>query len=141
MAGDSPVIAGAAPFMAFEPLITDLIMFGGDADTNACFAGALVGAYLGYANLPLNWRNGLRHGSWLMGKAEGLCQMLGVADGAYVGSADKETARDGGRGEMPSEADMERKVMVLQAWMVEQEQEAKKRANKLEGNKWFKWKN
>jgi hypothetical protein len=127
--------------LAFEPLITDLIMLGGDADTNACFAGALVGAYLGYANLPLNWCNGLRHGSWLMGKAEGLCQMLGVADGEYVGSADKETARDGGRSEMPSEADMERKVMVLQAWMAEQEQEAKKRASKLEDNKWFKWKN
>jgi ADP-ribosylglycohydrolase len=127
--------------LAFEPLITDLIMLGGDADTNACFAGALVGAYLGYANLPLNWCNGLRHGSWLMGKAEGLCQMLGVADGEYVGSADKETARDGGRGEMPSEADMERKVMVLQAWMAEQEQEAKKRASKLGDNKWFKWKN
>ena len=126
--------------LAFEPLITDLIMLGGDADTNACFAGALVGAYLGYANLPLNWRNGLRHCSWLMGKAEGLCQMLGVADGEYVGSADKETARDGGRGEMPSEADMEGKVMVLQAWMAEQEQEAKKTASKLEDNKWFKWK-
>jgi hypothetical protein len=42
-----------------------------------------------------------------MGKAEGLRQMLGVAD--------KETARDGRRGEVPSEADMERKVLVLQA--------------------------
>ncbi|OAQ69537.1 ADP-ribosylglycohydrolase [Purpureocillium lilacinum] len=126
---------------AFEPLITDLIMLGGDADTNACFAGALLGAYLGYVNLPVNWREGLRHGAWLMGKAEGLCRMLGVADGEYVGSADKETARDGGRGGMPSEADMERKVMVLQAWMAEQEQEAKRRASKAEDKKWFKWKN
>ncbi|KAF7627381.1 putative ADP-ribosylglycohydrolase [Aspergillus flavus] len=125
--------------LAFEPLITDLIMRGGDADTNACFAGALLGAYLGYANLPLNWRNGLRHGEWLLGKAEGLSQMLGVADGEYVGSADRETARDGGRGGMPSEADMERKVMVLQAWMAEQEQEAKRRASKLEDKGWFKW--
>ncbi|KAL3961478.1 hypothetical protein ACCO45_003001 [Purpureocillium lilacinum] len=66
---------------AFKPLITDLIMLGGDADTNACFAGALLGAYLGYVNLPVNWREGLRHGAWLMGKAEGLCRMLGVADG------------------------------------------------------------
>ncbi|UNI19273.1 hypothetical protein JDV02_005467 [Purpureocillium takamizusanense] len=124
----------------FEPLITDLIMLGGDADTNACFAGALLGAYLGYANLPAHWREGLRHGAWLMGKAEGLCQMLGVADGGYVGSADKETARDGGRGGMPSEADMERKVMVLQAWMAEQEQEAKRRVTKTEDKKWYKWK-
>ncbi|KAJ6445459.1 RING finger domain-containingprotein [Purpureocillium lavendulum] len=126
--------------LAFEPLITDLIMLGGDADTNACFAGALLGAHLGYANLPLNWRSGLRHGAWLMDKAEGLCQMLGVADGVYVGSADKDTARDAGRGGMPSEADMERKVMVLQAWMAEQEQEAKRRASKVEEKKWFKWK-
>ncbi|OGM48075.1 ADP-ribosylglycohydrolase [Aspergillus bombycis] len=125
--------------LAFEPLITDLIMLGGDADTNACFAGALLGAYLGYANLPLNWRHGLRHGPWLLSKAEGLSQILGVADGEYVGSADQETARDGGRGGMPSEADMERKVMVLQAWMAEQEQEAKRRATKLEDKHWFKW--
>jgi hypothetical protein len=65
-----------------------------------------------------------------MGKAEGLRQMLGVADDEYVGSADKETARDGGRGEVPSEADMEEKG-----------QEANKRASKLEDNKWFKLEN
>ncbi|KAJ2983301.1 hypothetical protein NQ176_g786 [Zarea fungicola] len=126
--------------LAFEPLITDLIMLGGDADTNACFAGALLGAYLGYANLPANWRNGLRNRSWLMAKAEGLSQMLGVADGDYLGSEDKETAQDSGRGGMPSEADMERKVMVLQAWMAEQEQAAKSRANKLDDKSWLRWK-
>lgn len=126
--------------LAFEPLITDLVMRGGDADTNACFAGALLGAYLGYANLPANWRDGLRNRSWLMGKAEGLSQMLGVADGDYAGSADKETARDSGRGGMPSEAAMERRVMVLQAWMVEQEQEAKKRTSKRDDKSWLSWK-
>jgi ADP-ribosylglycohydrolase len=36
----------------FEELIVNLIMEGGDADTNAAVAGALLGAYLGYANLP-----------------------------------------------------------------------------------------
>lgn len=39
------------PRSIFEPLITstDLIMLGGDADTKACFAGALVGGVSGLA--------------------------------------------------------------------------------------------
>ena len=44
----------------FETLVTPLVMEGGDADTNACFAGALLGAYLGYKVLPPHWRDGLR---------------------------------------------------------------------------------
>ena len=42
----------------FEPLITDLIMPRGDADTNACFASALVGSYLGFTALPPYCRDG-----------------------------------------------------------------------------------
>jgi hypothetical protein len=45
----------------FEELIVDLIMEGGDADTNAAVAGALLGAYLGYANLPSHWTLSLEH--------------------------------------------------------------------------------
>ncbi|POR33670.1 Uncharacterized protein TPAR_06129 [Tolypocladium paradoxum] len=126
----------------FEALMTDLVMRGGDADTNACFAGALVGAYLGYKALPAHWRDGLQHGAWLMRKAEGLCQLLGVVDGDYRGSADAETAPDGGRG-VPTEADMERKVMLLQAWMAKEEQEWKRREEAEEKRKkggWLKWK-
>lgn len=84
----------------FEPLITDLIMKGGDADTNACFAGALLGAYVGYTALPAHWRDGLGHGEWLVGKSEGLCRLLGVAEGTYTPGEDQETAEDGGRGEV-----------------------------------------
>ncbi|KAK2608490.1 hypothetical protein QQS21_002952 [Conoideocrella luteorostrata] len=109
----------------FEPLITDLIMWGGDADTNACFAGALVGSYLGYKSLPPHWRDGLRHGQWLMHKAEGLCQLLGVSDGPYTGSEDKDTAPDGGRG-IPTDSQMEEMAMKLQADMVRREQERTK---------------
>ncbi|KAJ0135776.1 Thiol protease [Fusarium oxysporum f. sp. albedinis] len=46
-------------------------MEGGDADTNACFAGALIGALLGYKVLPPHWRDGFRYGTWLMEKTEG----------------------------------------------------------------------
>ncbi|KAL1835892.1 hypothetical protein VTJ49DRAFT_5913 [Mycothermus thermophilus] len=59
----------------FEELITDLVMRGGDADTNACFAGALLGGYLGYGTLPDHWKHGLKHEGWLLSKAEALCQM------------------------------------------------------------------
>ncbi|KND89444.1 hypothetical protein TOPH_05790 [Tolypocladium ophioglossoides CBS 100239] len=127
----------------FEPLITDLIMRGGDADTNACFAGALVGAYVGYKALPAHWRDGLQHGAWLARKASGLCQLLGVVDGDYRGSRDAETAPDGGRG-VPTEADMERKVMLLQAWMAAEEQEWKRseaeaQAARRKTRAWFRW--
>lgn len=102
----------------FEPLITDLIMLGGDADTNACFAGALVGAYLGFKALPPHWRDGLRHGEWLMAKAEGLCMMLDVVHGTYSGAQDTDTAPDGGRGFL-TDAQMEEKVMRHMAGMVQ----------------------
>jgi hypothetical protein len=72
-------------------------MEGGDADTNACFAGALLGALLGYKALPGHWKHGLTHGKWLMGKAEGLSALLGARDGAYKGSADRENSPDAGR--------------------------------------------
>lgn len=87
----------------YEKLITELVMCGGDADTNACFAGALLGAVLGYKALPGHWRDGLRHGSWLLAKAEGLCQVVGVTSGEYKGSEDKDTAPDGGRGFLSAE--------------------------------------
>jgi ADP-ribosylglycohydrolase len=36
----------------FEDLMVDLMMEGGDADTNGAAAGTLLDAYLGYAKLP-----------------------------------------------------------------------------------------
>ncbi|TQV98819.1 hypothetical protein V2A60_007484 [Cordyceps javanica] len=102
----------------FECLITDLIMLGGDADTNACFAGALVGAYLGFKALPPHWRNGLKHGEWLMAKAEGLCMTLKVVHGTYNGAQDTDTAPDGGRGIL-TDAQMEEKVMRHMAGMAQ----------------------
>ncbi|EWZ28658.1 hypothetical protein FOZG_17663 [Fusarium oxysporum Fo47] len=79
----------------FEKPITDLAIEGDDTDTNACFAYALLGALLCYKVLPPRWRNSLRHGTWLMEKSGGLCDVLGVAKGSYSGSRDKDAAEDG----------------------------------------------
>lgn len=110
-AGDSTLAAKAA---LFEPLVTDLVMAAGDADTNACVAGAVLGAYVGYAALPAHWRDGLRHGAWLARKGEGLCRVLGVVEAKY--QREEDTAVDGGRG-LVSADDMERRWMELQARM------------------------
>ncbi|KAK4184415.1 ADP-ribosylglycohydrolase [Podospora australis] len=107
----------------FEQLITDLIMRGGDADTNASFAGALLGGYLGYTALPDHWKHGLLHGKWLMSKAESLCVVLGLKDGQYDGHEDKDTDLHGGRGEI-SQEEMERRFMVLQAETIQTMQNA-----------------
>ena len=108
--------AQASAETLFDPLITDLIMRGGDADTNACFAGALIGTYVGYKALPPHWRDGLRHGPWLLHKAEGLSQLLGVTEGTYRGSEDAENAIDGGRG-FPTDEEMDARVARLKAEM------------------------
>ena len=82
----------------FEQLITDLTMEAGDADTNACPAGAVLGAYLGYAAIPVHWRNGLKYGDFLKQKTDGLCQILGISEGDYDGTRDPHTAMGGENG-------------------------------------------
>lgn len=95
----------------FETLITDLIMHGGDADTNACFAGSLLGSYLGFKTLPPHWRDGLTHGEWLLRKSEALCSLLGTVSGAVNEKTD--TARDGGRGFL-TDGEIEDRARLLQ---------------------------
>ncbi|AEO67622.1 uncharacterized protein THITE_2116497, partial [Thermothielavioides terrestris NRRL 8126] len=111
----------------FEELITDLVMRGGDADTNACFAGALLGGYLGYCALPDHWKHGLKHEAWLLGKAEALCQVLGLKDGEYNGKDDKDTEVHGGKPELSKE-EMEVRWMLLQQAMVKKMEDAAKAA-------------
>jgi ADP-ribosylglycohydrolase len=82
----------------FEQLVTDLVMEAGDADTNACSAAAVLGAYLGYQGVPQYWRDGLKYGDFLKHKTEGLCQTLGISVGDYDGTTDVQTFRDGGNG-------------------------------------------
>jgi ADP-ribosylglycohydrolase len=48
-----------------ESILNDLIMEGGDADSNACVAGALLGCVYGYDSLPKEWLEYLPHRQWL----------------------------------------------------------------------------
>ncbi|KAK3290195.1 ADP-ribosylglycohydrolase-domain-containing protein [Chaetomium fimeti] len=125
----------------FEQLITDLIMRGGDADTNACFAGALLGAYLGYSALPDHWKHGLKNGEWLLGKAVVLCQVLGVKDGFYAGTEDKDSHPLGGKPAI-SQQEMEGRWMVLQQATMRKMEDAAKTPSKPSGSNWssFLWK-
>ncbi|KAH7351376.1 ADP-ribosylglycohydrolase-domain-containing protein [Pyrenochaeta sp. MPI-SDFR-AT-0127] len=80
----------------FENLVVDLIMEGGDADTNGAAAAALLGAYLGYAKLPSHWTLGLAHKEWLIQKTGRLAIASGVAKGFL--QPEKDEASDGGVG-------------------------------------------
>ncbi|XP_056005531.1 ADP-ribosyl-[dinitrogen reductase] glycohydrolase-like isoform X2 [Ostrea edulis] len=49
----------------FRKAITKIVMEGGDADTNACVAGALLACKLGLEAIPSSWRDTLLHKEWL----------------------------------------------------------------------------
>lgn len=65
----------------FAELIDTLIKEGGAAQANAAFAGALLGAYLGYDAIPEALRKGLSHKNFLMRKCKLLCTFVGVIKG------------------------------------------------------------
>ena len=52
-------------YKGFEYLINEITFKGGDADTNCAVSGAVLGAYLGYQQLPKKWINELIHKEWL----------------------------------------------------------------------------
>jgi len=69
----------------YERLITQLTMAGGDADTNCAVAGPLIGAWIGLSSLPDHWVRELKHGSWLLAKADTAGSLLGlVPKGSYT---------------------------------------------------------
>ncbi len=49
----------------YSIIIKSIIAAGGDADTNAAIAGAVLGAYFGYSKLPADWINATPHKDWL----------------------------------------------------------------------------
>jgi ADP-ribosylglycohydrolase len=55
-----------SPTALFQRTLTSLVMEGGDADTNAAIAGALLGAAIGYSQLPGEWLDALPHHDWLL---------------------------------------------------------------------------
>jgi hypothetical protein len=92
----------------FESLITNLIMEGSDADTNACVSGGLLGAWVRYSRLPQHWERGVRNREWLIRKAEALSLRVGILEPPLGGEekmpvADLDTALDGGRGMLTKE--------------------------------------
>ena len=52
--------------------ILKIVLSGGDADTNAAVAGAILGAKFGICHIPEEWRNGLLYASMLHGKVQDL---------------------------------------------------------------------
>ena len=41
----------------YKSIMREVIQEGGDTDTNACIIGGMVGAFLGYQNLPQDMTN------------------------------------------------------------------------------------
>lgn len=60
----------------FKKMLMDIVMEGGEADTNATVAGALLGARLGYSQLPTEWVVGMKRWEWLEDKVEEFCALL-----------------------------------------------------------------
>ena len=50
--------------------ILKIVLSGGDADTNAAVAGAILGAKFGINQIPDEWRNGLLYASMLHNKVQ-----------------------------------------------------------------------
>ncbi len=53
----------------FKALVGQIAAAGGDADTNAAIAGAVVGAAVGFRALPADWLAALPHRAWLGAEA------------------------------------------------------------------------
>ena len=63
---------------SFETIITQIALEAGDADTNACVAGAMIGAMVGFRGLPAHWIAQLRHTTWLNTKIKSLLDLYGL---------------------------------------------------------------
>jgi ADP-ribosyl-[dinitrogen reductase] hydrolase len=59
-------------FDAFEPALRHVVGLGGDTDTNAAVAGALLGAFVGVDGLPDLWLARLRDPEGIVAEAEAL---------------------------------------------------------------------
>jgi ADP-ribosylglycohydrolase len=127
----------------FEKIITEITMHGGDADTNACAAGALLGALLGYSRLPHDWREGISHGDWLVQKSEALSRVAGISQAGKGGDAnanvdDPDTALDGGRGMLTKEQTDQRERDLIFNILTKQKErrEAEESKKKQTFGKW-----
>lgn len=134
----------------FERLITNLVMEGGDADTNACVAGALAGSWVGYSRLPAHWSKGIRNAGWLVAKAETVSFKAGIMQPrpdarVEMRAADPDTALDGSKGMLNKEQlekmekDFVLKMLLMQKARRETKESADAAARKRTGvGKWFR---
>ncbi|RCI03907.1 hypothetical protein CU098_012050 [Rhizopus stolonifer] len=60
----------------FKRLMMEVIMQGGKADTNATTAGAILGARLGYSQLPTEWVVGMKRWEWLEDRVDAFCSLF-----------------------------------------------------------------
>jgi len=58
-----------------EECLEHIINQGGDSDTNASMAGAILGALHGYSKFPLKWKNGLENKRRLLKLADNLLKL------------------------------------------------------------------
>lgn len=65
-------------FEDFKDAIIRIMMEAGDADTNACVGGALLGAKLGYSKLPEDWVSSLIHHQFLEEHIEELFAIMKI---------------------------------------------------------------
>jgi ADP-ribosylglycohydrolase len=49
----------------FKKIMIDIANQGGDVDTNCAVAGQVLGSYMGYDKLPVDWLGQLKHKKWL----------------------------------------------------------------------------
>lgn len=113
--------------VAFEEIITELTMFGGDADTNCCVAGALVGAWVGFDGLPEHWFGGLAHREWLVAKSEMLSRLVGIMERPKGGEQpDPDTAPDGGK-PLLSREELEKRDLEFVEMMLKKGEERRKK--------------
>ena len=55
---------------SYKEGILKIVLSGGDADTNAAVAGAILGAKFGIDQIPEEWKEGLLHASMLHDKVQ-----------------------------------------------------------------------
>ncbi|OBT97070.1 hypothetical protein VE01_04873 [Pseudogymnoascus verrucosus] len=134
----------------FETLISNLVMEGGDADTNACVAGSLVGSWVGYSRLPSHWSKGMRNAEWLVAKAETLSFKAGIMEPrpevrVKMLVTDPDTELDGSKGLLNKEQlekmekDFVLKMLLMQKARREAKEAADTAARKRTGvGKWFR---
>ncbi|KAH0788644.1 ADP-ribosylglycohydrolase family protein [Histomonas meleagridis] len=63
---------------SYEEALTKLISYGGDADTNAAIAGAVLGAKYGFKAIPKRLMKYLFNGSWIYKELEKMIAVMGI---------------------------------------------------------------